>query len=149
MVKLVRVCQMMMQYVQYKSEQQFTAQQMAEEDQNELQVRMLVWDSGGGWGGVIEGIRPSVVRPGTMPPATLLGSLPLQAHSNLMSDPPDNSCHSLPQPLLILQAHISLMPNMELGGLAQGLQKLERDYRGVADADMDAMFQQVGGGAGR
>ena len=41
------------------------------------------------------------------------------------------------------------MPNMELGGLAQGLQKLERDYRGVADADMDAMFQQVGGGAGR
>ena len=43
------------------------------------------------------------------------------------------------------QAHISLMPNMELGSLAQGLQKLERDYRGVADADMDAMFQQVWG----
>lgn len=45
--------------------------------------------------------------------------------------------------ILAPQAHISLMPQMELGGLAQGLEKLEEDYHGVADADMDAMFAQV------
>ena len=35
------------------------------------------------------------------------------------------------------------MPNMELEGLAQGLEKLVMNYHGVADADMDAMFAQV------
>ena len=38
MIKLVRVCQMMMQFTQYKCEQQYSVQQMMEEDQNELQV---------------------------------------------------------------------------------------------------------------
>ena len=38
MVKLVRVCQMMMQYTQYKCEQQYNVQQMMEEDRSELQV---------------------------------------------------------------------------------------------------------------
>ncbi|GAX85692.1 hypothetical protein CEUSTIGMA_g13108.t1 [Chlamydomonas eustigma] len=77
LVKLVRVCQLMMQFVQYKSEQQYNMQQMMEEDQSEL------------------------------------------------------------------QAHVSLLPNMDLDKLTQGLHKLEMDYSGVADADMDAMFQQV------
>ena len=39
MVKLVRVCQMMMQYTQYKCEQHYHVQQQMEEDQGELQVR--------------------------------------------------------------------------------------------------------------
>ena len=38
MIKLVRVCQMMMQFTQYKCEQQYSVQQMMEEYQNELQV---------------------------------------------------------------------------------------------------------------
>ncbi|GAX85690.1 hypothetical protein CEUSTIGMA_g13105.t1 [Chlamydomonas eustigma] len=75
--ELVRVCQLMMQFEQYKSEQQYNMQQMMEEDQSEL------------------------------------------------------------------QAHVSLLPNMDLDKLTQGLHKLEMDYSGVADADMDAMFQQV------
>lgn len=77
LIKLVRVCQLMMQFVQYKSEQQLNMQQMMEEDQSEL------------------------------------------------------------------QAHISLMPTMNLDTVSQGLHKLEENYKGVADADMDAMFQQV------
>ncbi len=35
------------------------------------------------------------------------------------------------------------MPAMGLEGLQKGLHKLETDYYGVADADLDAMFQQV------
>lgn len=42
-----------------------------------------------------------------------------------------------------LQALVKLAPTADLGGLAAGLRKLEGDYRGVADADMDAMFQAV------
>lgn len=42
MIKLVRVCQMMMQFTQYKCEQQYSVQQMMEEDQNELQVNARV-----------------------------------------------------------------------------------------------------------
>jgi hypothetical protein len=35
------------------------------------------------------------------------------------------------------------MPSMNLDTVSQGLHKLEENYKGVADADMDAMFQQV------
>ena len=41
MIKLVRVCQMMMQFTQFKCEQQYNVQQMMEEDHNELQVGTL------------------------------------------------------------------------------------------------------------
>jgi hypothetical protein len=39
-----------------------------------------------------------------------------------------------------------MLPNLDLGDLQQGLQRLEKNYDQVADADMDAMFVQVRGG---
>jgi hypothetical protein len=37
-----------------------------------------------------------------------------------------------------------LIPDIDLSELSEGLQTLESDYKELADADMDAMFQQVG-----
>ena len=48
-----------------------------------------------------------------------------------------------PHALITPQSHISLLPNLGLDGLTRGLEKLEVDYKKVADADMDAMFAQV------
>ncbi len=55
---------MMMQFVQYKSEQQFNVQQMMEEDQSELQVRR---------GGVGLGLpwTAALAFPGNPPPPTI------------------------------------------------------------------------------
>jgi hypothetical protein len=40
MVKLVKVCQMMLQFSQYQSDQQFHVQQLMQEDASSMQVRI-------------------------------------------------------------------------------------------------------------
>eukprot|EP00195_Chlamydomonas_chlamydogama_P001848 CAMPEP_0202924852 /NCGR_PEP_ID=MMETSP1392-20130828/79191_1 /ASSEMBLY_ACC=CAM_ASM_000868 /TAXON_ID=225041 /ORGANISM="Chlamydomonas chlamydogama, Strain SAG 11-48b" /LENGTH=294 /DNA_ID=CAMNT_0049618607 /DNA_START=88 /DNA_END=972 /DNA_ORIENTATION=+ len=77
LIKLLRVCQMMMQYVQHTSEQHFHVQQMLEEDNS------------------------------------------------------------------LMLANMRRMPAMDLASIEAGMQKLGKDYAGLADADLDAMFQQV------
>ena len=77
LIKLVKACQMMLQFVQHSSEQQQQMQHYQEEDADGL------------------------------------------------------------------QALVKLAPTADLGGLAAGLKKLEGDYRGCADADLDAMFTAV------
>ena len=77
LIKLVKVCQMMLQFVQHSSEQQTQMQHYQDEDADGL------------------------------------------------------------------QALVKLAPTADLEGLAAGLKKLEVDYRGVADAELDGMFTAV------